>query len=379
MARRKTTKAKKGSVSVTARSQMLRLRWTYQGDGYQISLGLLDNPFNRSIAQKKASEIAADIAYGTFDKSLAKYKPQPEKQAEPVSTIALFEQFITYRKEQGTSGQAISTRYNALLANLKRLGGDIGSEVDARGFIDQLRSRQSARTSNQNLSLLKGFGEWATKHSHWDVNHFSAIASLKASKTQALKPFTRAEIASLLEASAITPGVSHYRDFISFLIHTGVRISEAIGVEWRHVDLDNGQVFICQSLSRGEDGSRSSRVKKSTKTGTARYIDLSPKLLDALRRRFSDGEFKPTDLVFTNPKGKAIDDNHFRANVWVKLCSAAKVEYRRPYNCRHSLLSHVIESGGSLPQAAAIAGHVNTKMVATIYAHMVEKPKMPDF
>jgi integrase len=356
---------------------MLRLRWRYGGKEYHLALGLLDNPLTRSIAQKKASEIAADIAYGTFDKSLAKYKPQPEKQAEPVSTIALFSSFITHRKEQGTSGQAISTRYNALLANLKRFR-DIGSEVDARQFVDQLRSRQSSQTANQNLSLLKGFGEWSVKHGHWDANYFSNVATLKASKPQALKPFTRAEISALLEASAITPGVSHYRDFVSFLLHTGVRISEAIGVEWKHIDLDNGQVFICQSLSRGEDGSRSSRVKKSTKTGTARYIDLSPKLLDALKRRFSDVNPKPTDLVFTNPKGRAIDDEHFRF-VWKKLCSAAKVEYRRPYNCRHSLLSHVIESGGSLPQAAAIAGHVNTKMVAATYAHMVEKPRMPDF
>ncbi|HIK43620.1 MAG TPA: site-specific integrase, partial [Leptolyngbyaceae cyanobacterium M65_K2018_010] len=70
----------------------------------------------------------------------------------------------------------------------------------------------------------------------------------------------------------------------------------------------------------------------------------------------------------------------FRERVWKRTCERAGIEYRPPYTSRHTLLSHGIEyEGWSLPQAAQIAGHASTRMVAETYGHMINPPKLPEF
>jgi integrase len=64
----------------------------------------------------------------------------------------------------------------------------------------------------------------------------------------------------------------------------------------------------------------------------------------------------------------------------LKTCQQAGIRYRPPYTARHTLLSHGIEyEGWSLPQAAQIAGHTSTHMVAETYGHMLNQPKSPEF
>lgn len=60
--------------------------------------------------------------------------------------------------------------------------------------------------------------------------------------------------------------------FISFLVDAGVRKSEALGLQWRHVDLDAGTVTIEQQLEP-----RCGEVAKfgPTKRGKSRVITLS--------------------------------------------------------------------------------------------------------
>ena len=96
---RKPRRNKRGSVSVSTRNEMLRLRWTHQGRPFQLALGLPDSPINRHRAEILAAEIAADIAREQFDATLAKYRPQPEPEPEAptLTTADLFERFMAHR------------------------------------------------------------------------------------------------------------------------------------------------------------------------------------------------------------------------------------------------------------------------------------------
>ncbi len=76
---------------------------------------------------------------------------------------------------------------------------------------------------------------------------------------------------------------------------------------------------------------------------------------------------------------KPIDDHSFSQRVWKRILQDAGVEHRPPYNSLHSFTSHLIESGASLPQTAAMLGHRSTRMVAETYGHMLDRPTMPEF
>jgi integrase len=84
-------------------------------------------------------------------------------------------------------------------------------------------------------------------------------------------------------------------------------------------------------------------------------------------------------LIFTTPSGKPIDDHSFSQRAWRRILAEAEVSHRPPYTCRHTCISHLIESGASLPQAAAVAGHVDTSQVSRTYSHQINRPDMPRF
>lgn len=368
----KKRKNGKGSVAIVTRYDRLYLRFRPAPGAKQVCFctGLPDNPCNRAIVGKTASEIAYDLAHNCFDASLAKYRDQPAER-KTYTTPELWQLFI---------GDKTSVHYTAMRSNLTRFGEPITDEPTARQFIDHLAQRQSPRTLNENLRLLQRFGAWAVKEGHLTANPFEGIAPQKAPRRTPRQPFTRDEVTRILTAAKFHPLYSTYHDFIFTLIHLGLRPSEAIGLQWRHIDLERGEVTISESLSRSPDGrgGNGARVRKETKTGSVRTLSLTPSMLAMLQGRKSS-DTSPDNLVFTTPSGGAIDDHVFSQRVWKSICERAGVAYRPPYNCRHTLLSHLIEDGGSLIQAAAVAGHADATMVASVYGHMINRPKMPEF
>jgi len=85
--------SQKGKVKVETDKGWLRLRFSYQGKRYALTLGLPDSKVNRMVAEQKAHQIELDIISGNFDKSLRKYKTQ--RQNYTCMTAAdLYERFI---------------------------------------------------------------------------------------------------------------------------------------------------------------------------------------------------------------------------------------------------------------------------------------------
>lgn len=378
-------RAKRGSVQINERADHLQLRWTVEGRRFSLSIGL-NSPLNAYHARKLAAQIEQDILTEQFDPTLEKYRPKvlSAEPEIPKTMLELFEQFIDYRRKEGTSDQAISSRYKPLLANMKRFRQPIDSESLARQFVDLLRSRQSARIANQNLSLLKGFGDWAVESGLMPENLFKSIKPLKQTKTVSptRRPFTRQEITTLLATAKVHPKFYRWHDFCMVLLYLGLRPSEAIGLRWQDVDIDRAEVTISSSLTRDGDGrsSGTSRVRRGTKTGNIRTLPIPPSLLTMLKGRAAASTCNPSDLVFTSDRGKPIDDHNFSQRIWKGLCKAAGVPYRVPYSCRHTLLSHGIEGGHlTLQQAAYIAGHTDARMVTQVYSHLLDRPKLIDW
>jgi len=92
-------KASKGSVAVVAFKGWLRLRWSYAGKRYTLSMGLPEGKVNRVVAESKAKLIERDLLTETFDPTLAKYKIQP-LASNGIVVVELFEKFIEYKRKQ---------------------------------------------------------------------------------------------------------------------------------------------------------------------------------------------------------------------------------------------------------------------------------------
>jgi integrase len=365
-------RSKKGSVQIFNRNGLLTLRLSHDGNRHQRAIGLPDTPINRELARRKACEVELDIASGRFDPTFDKYFPTETTPIAPPTTLELWEQFIEHRRNSNTSEQAIGSRYRPIGSNLRRFGKNVQTEFTALEFVTLLRSKQSPRIANQNLSLLRGFGEWCLKELHWNANHFTAIASLKVGERTHDEIFEVEDIHRLIEAASKDKVLIQYRDFIIFLLNSGCRPSEAIGLRWEHVNFRRDEIHICESLSRSAQGGR---IRKGTKSHS-RFIPMSRAIRSMLEGRANGTNLE--GLIFTSPTGKPIDDKNFCNRTWHRLCEKAGITYRSPYNCRHSVANHMLDDGATFHQVAYSLGN-SARMISDTYGRKRQGAKLPEF
>lgn len=87
---------------------------------------------------------------------------------------------------------------------------------------------------------------------------------------------------------------------------------------------------------------------------------------------------KPDALVFASPKGGAIDDHNFRNRAWKTVLTRLEIDYRKPYNTRHTLISHALDLGMNPVAVAQLTGH-DVRMIYQNYAGNVNsRPRLPE-
>ena len=304
---KKQRRNKKGAVHTQTRSGMLRLRWTLEGSTFYLSLNLPDTPINRHSARMKVSEIERDIALGHFDRTLEKYRPQtteaPTELPKQRSTIALWELWMEKQREDGVAPQTLSNRYQTLLNLLKHFDRNIETIQDGKDFQGFLLTRQSPGTANRCIKMVRTFSTWCVNQSTMESNPFTEIRLSKDSGTRSYDrtPFTHDEVDRILNSFRLHPYYFRYHDFVLMLLTFGLRPSEAIGLQWKDIDLSKQTITIAESLSRNGDGSR--RTRKGRKNGTVTVIDLPSQIQTMLQGRFTP-EMDPTDLIFQGQKVK---------------------------------------------------------------------------
>lgn len=374
-------RAKRGTVALTSRAGMLRLRFRYGGDRYELTLGLPDSPLHRTVGQGIANQISSDIAFQRFDPAnLPNYKPQPQATPKPerTTTTQQWEAWMQLHRSQGVAEQTLTNRYQTILNHLTRFGRDVATEADAKALMEDLRSRQSPETWNRSLKMLQAFSNWAITQGWADSNPFATITPAKATKGKPRRsPFTHEEITRILQTFRTHPTHWHYHDFVLILLSLGLRPSEAIGLQWSKVNWSDRTIEISESLSRKPSGHTGpARERRPRKTGNSTTLDLSDTLYAMLQGRFSP-DAQPSGLIFSSPEGKPIDDHNFSQRAWRDVLKVAGVTHRPPYTTRHSMASHAIDQGATLPQVAYLMGHANTRMVSETYGHIINRPKPP--
>lgn len=355
-------------VSVTRDRGMLRLRWRYIEKVYSLSLGIEDNRANRAIALSKARQIAEDIEYHRFDRTLNKYRSRTIGNTG-MSCAELFEAFAQYKaKHCGVSVRSIETRYKPLRVALEKwlkYPAHILDTEKARNFKGKQLETVTNRTAKSRIWLLQSCWNWAIKE-EWIAgkNPWNGLAQgIKPTPTQEVKPFTEAEITAILKGFSKSRYYHPYTDFITFLFCSGCRFGEAVALRWEHLANDFEAVWIGESISRG--------YRKSTKTGRARTIVLGPSMRAMLSSRFNRFQPLPSDLVFPAPKGGPINDRNFSRRAWKSVLEDVCVPYRKLYAIRHSALSHALKNGADPISVAEAAGH-DKRMLLSTYAHVIQ-------
>jgi integrase len=119
-------KAPKGSVQIKSSNERLQLVFSFGGKRHYLSLGLLDTPTNRKVAEAKARQIELDILSDNFDSTLAKYRPKSTLSAltptvTPIATkfsLTPYELWERYTQHKAPELKETTRQYHANIGKL---------------------------------------------------------------------------------------------------------------------------------------------------------------------------------------------------------------------------------------------------------------------
>lgn len=376
-------KAKTGSVQVRNSNDRLQLVFTFGGKRYFISTGLGDTPFNRKQAGDKALNVERDIAYGEFDPdNPGKYKVRAvltttdSATTIPISIPNLPELWKRYSNTRASGKSPATVRMYGWVANhLERCPYKLPTEAQA--IFDWLSAHVPANSTRRVLMHLSACCRWAKKSGLMDTNPFEGSASeVKVNKSgteeEEINPFTKEERDQIIKAFKDNRYYNRYAPLVEFLFFTGSRPSEALALQWKHIN----KTTIIFEQAVIYDG-RGLVLKAGLKTQRFRKFPVNTQLaqlLNAIRR----DAHNPESLVFPSPEGKFIDWHNFTNRAWkTVLSSLPGIEYRNPYQTRHTFCSLCREASIPSIQLGKWVGN-SAQMIDRVYAKPVDNITVPN-
>jgi integrase len=178
---------------------------------------------------------------------------------------------------------------------------------------------------------------------------------------QEVRVLTRAELAMVL---AVLP--ERHRLLFRFLAATGLRISELIALQWKHLVLDGStpHVKVRRAIVRGRLGRVKSRFGK-------REVRLPFELVSELRRHRTDSEWPgDDDPVFLSLTGTPLDPGNLRRRVLAPAAEEAEVAWCGLHTFRHTCASLLFAAGRNVVQVQRWLGHHKPSFTLDTYVHL---------
>ena len=213
------------------------------------------------------------------------------------------------------------------------------------------------------------------------------------------------EQTAFVDFVAASPVFRHWLPLFTFLLGTGCRIGEALGLTWDDCDMKNGTISINHTLSYrpANGGGYAFRVSTPKTAKGCRMIPMLKEVREALneerRRQMRDGisTFEVDGyrgFIFTSKLGKPrmTEEIHGALKRIYTAYNAqeterARLEGRDPvlirpfsaHNLRHTFCTRFCENETNVKVIQEIMGHSNVQTTLNIYAEVTESKKQDAF
>lgn len=174
---------------------------------------------------------------------------------------------------------------------------------------------------------------------------------------------TTDEMASFLRAM----DGCEYGDFFKFLLYTGIRKGEGIGLFWKNIDLNAHEMRIDHQLCYDKEAHefRFQEVKNSR----PRTIALNSYAMQILERRKQlSGDCNPESLVFTTARGTHLHPTTLH-KAFKKVLVMIGKENIRIHDLRHNFATMTLAAGVDIKTLQDTLGHATEAFTLRQYSH----------
>ncbi len=223
----------------------------------------------------------------------------------------------------------------------------------------------SRRSANNYLSVFRTVLDEAVEDRLLEENPLEGKTLRMKSRDvekEDIQPFSAKERYAILTGCADP----QERNLFEFLMWSGLRISEAIALQWADVDFAAGAIHV-----RGAKTTDAKRIERTKTRAGRRVVKMLERARDALsnQRQWS---FFAQQEVFLNPRtGKPWSGDQPIRRAFQAACEHSGVAYRHPYMLRHTYASAMLTAGEDLGWVASQLGHTNPAMTGAVYAQYI--------
>ncbi|MGI9861787.1 site-specific integrase [Moorella naiadis] len=325
-------------------------------------------------AEKLLAEFAAEVQKGLY--------------VEP-SKLTLAEFAERWLKDYGEANLAPKTlfRYRQLLASriLPALGHLKLEQIKPLHLLEFYANLQEAgiRTDGR----PGGLSEQTILHHHrlisamlqdaveWQIIPFNPASRVKPPKVpkKEVACYDEWQVAALLQA--LEGEESKYRVMVTMALFTGLRRGELLGLEWKHVNLDDGTLEVRQAAQYLPG--MGNFVKAPKTKGSVRKLSLPPFLVMLLRQyrkeqleaRLKVGDrWQDSDRFFTTWDGRPMSSNTV-SNWFGKFLKRHGLPPLPFHGLRHTAATMLINQGLQAKNISSRLGHSTISITMDLYGH----------
>lgn len=372
------------TVRVHKSGESIQIAFTYMGMQCREVIPLPATRKNINYASNLLGEVKGAIERNTFQ--YAKYFPNSSKLkllGQSVdSNKTILEYLDDYQQASVKRGLSPSTldgysKLKSALSDIHDLPVKNLTPARLKQFIKE--SGNSPKTLRNKFSYLRSALAEAVTDGIIDINPVDTIKlSNYVEKNNKVDHLDEHEDVQPFSPDEVERIYKHCREdeinIVKLVFNTGLRSSEWSALRWSNVDMDAKLIHIKTAVVLG--------IEKGTKSKAGkRTIPLNSEAMSALRdqmpKSYLMGEFvfskyRKAPVQLLNGDLNRINPDSFRKHRWGRILSDAKVEYRYPYQMRHTFATRHISEGINLWQLANWMGHASPEMLFRHYGKFIE-------
>lgn len=273
--------------------------------------------------------------------------------------FACVDRFLRYLGVERQLSPITLTNYQRQLDALIALADEAGlkswQQCDAaqvRSFAVRSRRGLGPASLALRLSALRSFFDWMISQGELAANPAKGIAAPKIPR-HLPKNIDVDDVNRLLDIDLNDPLAVRDRAMLEVMYGAGLRLSELVNLDIKHLDLESGEVWVMGKGSK----ERRLPIGRNAVAWIEHWLDL--------RGLFGTDD----DALFLSKLGKRISARNVQKRFAEWGIKQGLNSHVHPHKLRHSFATHMLESSGDLRGVQELLGHANLS-TTQIYTHL---------
>ena len=173
-----------------------------------------------------------------------------------------------------------------------------------------------------------------------------------------------------------------YENQYRFVLQTGLRTGELIGLKWEDIDFTKKTLKIQRSMEYRHSVGEWRIGEPKSKSGyrTIPLTDEAVRILIAQKEKnknIKEIQEEWSEFIFLSRKGEPVKNSAYDTALF-KICDKAEIKRFSMHVLRHTFATRCIE-GGMMPKTLQkILGHSNIGITMNLYVHITEEEKQKE-